>query len=88
MMNNDQVITFPEYLENQDQLERDANEIIQGDITTCFHQNGKIHQLVFSCITCAEKTGNPVGYLTTDYQRLFCLFGFVSYRPSNYRVAL
>ncbi|EGF83126.1 hypothetical protein BATDEDRAFT_84659 [Batrachochytrium dendrobatidis JAM81] len=63
--NNDSVlhdtITATEYLEQQEELEKDAAEALPYDFSVCSYSRGYVLQKVYSCKTCAVDAGQFVG---------------------------
>ncbi|KAK9433631.1 hypothetical protein V1505DRAFT_121690 [Lipomyces doorenjongii] len=49
-------ITALDYIETQQQLERDARDVLPFDPTHCTYFDGALRQPVYACLTCIEKS--------------------------------
>jgi E3 ubiquitin-protein ligase UBR7 len=54
---DDETTTLQEYLNEIDAQEKEAEEVLGLDCSTCFYPQGYIKQKVYACITCAAETG-------------------------------
>lgn len=57
----EEVTTAVDYVKEQDELEREAREIMPFDPDECTYQQGEIRQMVFACLTCSRQNSTPIG---------------------------